>query len=78
MCRTPPGVRELKLMDLMVVLYLVCRTPPGVRELKQEQLPTVGVHRWSRTPPGVRELKPAGGKGGGGGDQVAPLPGCVN
>ena len=33
--RTPPGVRELKLlMYLVLTLVLSRRTPPGVRELK--------------------------------------------
>ena len=32
--RTPPGVRELKLMYLVLTLVLTRRTPPGVRELK--------------------------------------------
>ena len=37
MCsRTPPGVRELKLLELVPLLPLRCsRTPPGVRELKR-------------------------------------------
>ena len=37
MCRTPPGVRELK--HLVMPLYWVFvprRTPPGVRELKPD------------------------------------------
>ena len=34
--RTPPGVRELKLLDLFAIfILLVRRTPPGVRELKR-------------------------------------------
>ena len=33
-CRTPPGVRELKLFSRMVVRLCSGRTPPGVRELK--------------------------------------------
>ena len=37
MGRTPPGVRELKLLlDSIVRQLSVCRTPPGVRELKLE------------------------------------------
>ena len=35
-CRTPPGVRELKLLeDLIQLANSRRRTPPGVRELKQ-------------------------------------------
>ena len=32
--RTPPGVRELKLIDSLYYGDRSCRTPPGVRELK--------------------------------------------
>ena len=32
--RTPPGVRELKLLCLVTPLVMQSRTPPGVRELK--------------------------------------------
>ena len=36
-CRTPPGVRELKLnLRTNKLILQVSRTPPGVRELKQE------------------------------------------
>ena len=35
--RTPPGVRELKLVIPIFVVVVLGRTPPGVRELKQEQ-----------------------------------------
>ena len=34
--RTPPGVRELKLLLLLVLLVELGRTPPGVRELKPD------------------------------------------
>ena len=33
--RTPPGVRELKLVLTLVASVNFSRTPPGVRELKQ-------------------------------------------
>ena len=33
-CRTPPGVRELKLMGKTTIKHGQSRTPPGVRELK--------------------------------------------
>ena len=33
-CRTPPGVRELKLQSCESALQSLRRTPPGVRELK--------------------------------------------
>ena len=33
-CRTPPGVRELKLTIGQLNILGVGRTPPGVRELK--------------------------------------------
>ena len=35
-CRTPPGVRGLKPILVMMVIYSVCRTPPGVRGLKHD------------------------------------------
>ena len=36
-CRTPPGVRELKLWLMVFLDTLASRTPPGVRELKLER-----------------------------------------
>ena len=33
-CRTPPGVRELKLPEGIRLPVRLGRTPPGVRELK--------------------------------------------
>ena len=33
-CRTPPGVRELKLVSVVMLVARYSRTPPGVRELK--------------------------------------------
>ena len=37
--RTPPGVRELKLVyHKVLTLLLMRRTPPGVRELKPDAL----------------------------------------
>ena len=33
-CRTPPGVRELKLLNDTKCFSEISRTPPGVRELK--------------------------------------------
>ena len=35
-CRTPPGVRGLKLHGLFKDGLILCRTPPGVRGLKLE------------------------------------------
>ena len=55
-CRTPPGVRELKLVAFGEMSTFSGRTPPGVRELKLLGL-FVPSMLLSRTPPGVRELK---------------------
>ena len=55
-CRTPPGVRELKLGSSYNAPDNVRRTPPGVRELKHAFGRVLGIWN-SRTPPGVRELK---------------------
>ena len=57
LCRTPPGVRELKPLSPNSYAAHSSRTPPGVRELK---LPGMSVESDGerRTPPGVRELKP--------------------
>ena len=58
MRRTPPGVRELKLVLLLPRLHhRLRRTPPGVRELKLYKSLVIPCHK-GRTPPGVRELKP--------------------
>ena len=57
--RTPPGVRELKLVcGLGAVLTAMRRTPPGVRELKLMLDAILRCLTIGRTPPGVRELKP--------------------
>ena len=40
-CRTPPGVRELKLHGVPNRGHLTGRTPPGVRELKLGELDCV-------------------------------------
>ena len=58
-CRTPPGVRELKLYSSDVLINSPGRTPPGVRELKQDTRKALSDARGGRTPPGVRELKRA-------------------
>ena len=56
-CRTPPGVRELKLIVVeLLLLHSISRTPPGVRELKQHSRKSF-LRLGRRTPPGVRELK---------------------
>ena len=41
--RTPPGVRELKQIDISEVVTTARRTPPGVRELKLETGITAGT-----------------------------------
>ena len=65
MGRTPPGVRELKLLlDSIVRQLSVCRTPPGVRELKLVISDTEPM-LLCRTPPGVRELKRTTDRSGG-------------
>ena len=75
--RTPPGVRELKLLKLAQKILVLSRTPPGVRELKPrgrgEEVSFLG-----RTPPGVRELKRSIYARIHSRKLVAPLPGCVN
>ena len=36
--RTPPGVRELKLLETILLTHVTeSRTPPGVRELKHQR-----------------------------------------
>ena len=78
-CRTPPGVRELKLIanaDLDRIKQ--SRTPPGVRELKPVSRSAIVESTLSRTPPGVRELKLYSQYQPHCDDRVAPLPGCVN
>ena len=55
-CRTPPGVRGLKLFLVLAVIANNCRTPPGVRGLKL-YLSHQNHIQASRTPPGVRGLK---------------------
>ena len=44
LCRTPPGVRELKLIYILILSDNRRRTPPGVRELKRDisELHTTG------------------------------------
>ena len=37
MRRTPPGVRELKLLGVVLGGVALGRTPPGVRELKRRR-----------------------------------------
>ena len=55
--RTPPGVRELKLIgNVGRDPERKGRTPPGVRELKLTAHEAY-KHKHCRTPPGVRELK---------------------
>ena len=56
-CRTPPGVRELKLTSRSTRLQSHSRTPPGVRELKLLSNCYTKSEVPRRTPPGVRELK---------------------
>ena len=56
LCRTPPGVRELKRQTSDDASRQSRRTPPGVRELKLWLFTSASIIK-SRTPPGVRELK---------------------
>mgnify|MGYP006919453230 CR=1 FL=1 len=56
-CRTPRGVRELKLDRLRSSSGLSGRTPRGVRELKSAPTQRPRRLRPCRTPRGVRELK---------------------
>ena len=77
-CRTPPGVRELKLFGLgKEKKQKKRRTPPGVRELKRLLLLARRATP-RRTPPGVRELKHVLRYVKIRRVWVAPLPGCVN
>ena len=75
--RTPPGVRELKLLTEFLIAESYRRTPPGVRELKLSS-PASPEPLFCRTPPGVRELKPESTDTSVQEVAVAPLPGCVN
>ena len=56
-CRTPPGVRGLKLTLLLTSSRVLGRTPPGVRGLKRKYVYLCTIKIKRRTPPGVRGLK---------------------
>ena len=76
--RTPPGVRELKLLHHDLLNCMRRRTPPGVRELKPRGEKKTNRVTIGRTPPGVRELKLKAKHLRPFFRFVAPLPGCVN
>ncbi len=78
-CRTPRGVRELKLrMGSAERLPQLRRTPRGVRELKPCGRRATGGGAAGRTPRGVRELKQNTVDGHTQKLAVAPHAGCVN
>ena len=56
-CRSPLGLRELKLQLKNVLFAVTSRSPLGLRELKLSRMAAADMVP-SRSPLGLRELKP--------------------
>ena len=77
-CRTPRGVRGLKLQASLYLFTDSSRTPRGVRGLKSPDPPISYPPIIRRTPRGVRGLKSYAEEHKAGHIGVAPLAGCVD